>query len=253
MAELNYAEVVDHLVNWIKKRVEKAGKKGGIVGLSGGIDSSVTAALLKRAFPENSFGLIMPCCSSPLDKQDAYLVSDKINMKAEEVDLNETFATMLSELKNIDPGEDKVAAGNIKPRLRMTALYYLANRWDYLVVGTGNKSELVTGYFTKYGDGAVDISPLASLVKTEVRELARELDIPESIIERRPSAGLWEGQTDEEEMGLSYEKIDEYILEEEIEDEEAKEKIKELENSSRHKVNTPPLPERDKLLEKAKN
>ncbi len=213
------------------------------VGLSGGIDSSVTAALLKRATEIEAFGLIMPCHSSTEDREDAILVAEALDIDYDELDLSKHYDLLLRDFKDLMPGEDKLAEANIKPRLRMTTLYYLAARNNYLVIGTDNWSELFTGYFTKYGDGGIDLAPLGRLVKTEVRELARYLDIPDKIIERKPSAGLWNEQTDEEEMGVSYEILDKYILGEDIKESD-KERIEELRDSARHKLSMPPIPER---------
>ncbi|MGM0414044.1 MAG: NAD(+) synthase [Bacillota bacterium] len=243
MADLNYKQVTEYLSGWLGEKIIDAKKSGGIVGLSGGIDSAVTAALLERAADIEVFGMIMPCHSKKEDRDDAILVADTLNIEYDELDLSKHYDDLLNDFKAIIPGKDKLAESNIKPRLRMIALYYLAARKNYLVVGTDNWSELFTGYFTKYGDGGIDLAPLGRLVKTEVRELARYLGIPDRIIEREPSAGLWEEQTDEDEMGVSYEVLDSYILGEEVED-SSKERIEELRASAEHKLNTPPIPAR---------
>jgi len=244
--ELDCEKTVAYLTDWLAERISQANKAGGVVGLSGGIDSSVTAALLKRACGENSLGMIMPCESNPEDRNDAILAAEEIGIDYEEVELDSVYNKLLEKLLKVFPQEDKIAAANIKPRLRMTALYYIANKKDYLVVGTDNWSELTTGYFTKFGDGGIDIAPLGRLVKTEVREVARYLGIPEKIIERKPSAGLWEGQTDEAELGLSYDKLDRYILGQNI-DSELEKKIEGLQERNRHKIEPPPVPERDEF------
>ncbi len=246
--ELDYEEVSSFLVDWIKKKVSEAGKSGGVVGLSGGLDSTVTGCLLKKAFPENSLGVIMPCKSDPADSEYALLAADTAGIERVKVELDDIFNDLLFRLKKVEPGKDKVAEGNIKPRLRMTALYFLAARRDALVVGTDNWSELTTGYFTKHGDGGIDIAPLGRLLKTEVRELARHLELPERIIERPPSAGLWEGQTDEDELGMTYEEIDRYILTGEA-DPKVAESVEKLKRSSRHKIEPPPVPPREDIVE----
>ncbi|MGA9351220.1 MAG: NAD+ synthase [Anaerolineae bacterium] len=198
----------ERISNWIRERVEEAGAKGVVLGISGGIDSSVTAVLAKRGLGDRVLGLIMPCHSNPTDVEQARQVAAKFGIETEYVDLTPVFDRLLEAL----PPGDRVATGNLKARLRMAVWYYFANSRNYLVAGTGNKSEIKCGYFTKYGDGGVDILPLGDLLKTQVRELARELGIPDEIIVKPPSAGLWEGQTDEGEMGITYEELDKALL-----------------------------------------
>jgi NAD+ synthase len=200
--------LADQISEWIKTRVKEAGAKGVVVGLSGGIDSSVVAALLKKALGDSVLGLIMPCKSSPEDEEYASLIASHYNLRTEIVSLDVIYDKFL----DILPPADIITQSNLKPRLRMITLYYFANKLNYLVAGTGNKSEIMVGYFTKYGDGAVDILPLGGLLKTQVRELALELGIPKEILNRVPSAGLWKNQTDEGELGISYEDLDRIIL-----------------------------------------
>ncbi|MGB3458180.1 MAG: NAD(+) synthase [Halobacteriota archaeon] len=195
------------LSGWIRKKVEEASAEGVILGMSGGLDSSVTAVLCKNAFPKSTLGLIMPCFSDPEDIKHVKQVAEKFDIETRKVDLSPIFLTVLETLGSKAYDGD-IATANLKPRLRMLVLYYFANKLNYLVVGTGNKSELMVGYFTKYGDGGVDLLPLGDLLKTEVRALAEVLDIPKAIIEMPPSAGLWVGQTDEAEIGMSYEVLD---------------------------------------------
>jgi len=135
-------------------------------------------------------------------------VASQFGIKTERIDLEAVCGKFIEVL----PLGNKLASANLKPRLRMLTLYYYANNLNYLVAGTGNKSELMVGYFTKYGDGGVDILPIGGLVKAKVRELAEELGIPKEIIDKPPSAGLWDGQTDEEEIGITYEDLDKGIL-----------------------------------------
>lgn len=208
---INVDKVIDEAVKWIKSTVEEAGAKGVVFGLSGGIDSAVVAALCKKAFPENSLGVIMPCYSNPIDEEHALLVADALKLETKKVVLNDAFVAMKAVL-GVQESDPRLAVANIKSRLRMITLYYNAGVNNYLVAGTGNKSELTIGYFTKYGDGGVDFMPLTSFVKKEVVELAYKLNIPDIVITKPPTAGLWENQTDEQEMGMSYEELDNYIL-----------------------------------------
>ncbi|MDD5618428.1 MAG: NAD+ synthase [Candidatus Omnitrophica bacterium] len=198
----------DKISKWIKKQVEDANAKGVVIGISGGIDSACVAALSKNALGNNVLGLILPCESSPEDERLARLVADKFGIKLEKVSLDSIY----KEFKSVLPPADKIQLANIKPRLRMITLYYFASKMNYLVAGSGNKSELAVGYFTKYGDGGVDILPLGDLLKADVKELAKELGVPQEIIDRPPTAGLWRNQTDESEMGITYENLDKAIL-----------------------------------------
>ena len=224
------------IARWMKEHVEHAGKKGLVFGLSGGIDSAVAGALSKLALGDNVLGLLLPCGSSSQDVEAAREVASEFDIKTKEVALDGIY----NELTRCNPLATPLAKANLKPRLRMATIYYFANTLDYIVVGTGNKSELTIGYFTKYGDGGVDILPLGTLLKTEVKKLAGELGVPRSIIEKPPSAGLWEGQTDEGEIGISYEELDRII--ESIEkgktggiDESKLTKVKKMMECSQHK------------------
>ncbi|GAA0334183.1 NAD(+) synthase [Bacillus carboniphilus] len=209
---------VSHLVSWLQEKVKEAKANGAIVGVSGGIDSAVVAHLIKRAFPEHSLGLIMPCKSNPKDQEHAQMVIASCGIDSHLIDLTETHNVLFGEMKRklTQDGtwnEEKAKLGdaNTRARLRMTTLYAVANNYGYLVVGTDNAAEWHTGYFTKYGDGGVDLVPLVHLTKGEVREMARYLGVPEEVITKAPSAGLWEGQTDENEMGTTYDLIDAYL------------------------------------------
>ncbi len=204
----------DDLSKWIEERVSAAGVRGCVVGLSGGVDSAVVAALCKKAFPKTTLGILMPCHSHKDDLKYAVEFAKAFRIETELMDLTLLFESAYVSYEGItfkDKYRD-LASANLKPRLRMMTLYYFANKRNYMVVGTGNKSEIMMGYFTKHGDGGVDLLPLGNLLKGEVIELAKELKIPESIIGRPPSAGLWPGQTDEGEMGITYNELDRILL-----------------------------------------
>ncbi len=192
------------IAGWISACVRIAGMRGAVLGLSGGIDSAVVAGLCAMALNDNVLGVIMPCGSANEDERDALIAAARFGVRTETVRLDGPLKAMLEVL----PGAPDIAPANLKPRLRMAALYYWANKLSYIVVGTGNRSELMAGYFTKHGDGGVDLLPLGSLYKGEVRKLAMEIGVPERIISKPPSAGLWMGQTDEGEMGMSYNELD---------------------------------------------
>ncbi|MBN2393619.1 MAG: NAD(+) synthase, partial [Anaerolineae bacterium] len=175
------------------------------VGLSGGVDSAVTAALATRAVgAEHVLAVWLPCHSQAEDEAYSRMTARALGLDLITVDLCDVYDAFVASL----PEGTDMAHANIKPRLRMTAWYYLAQSNNYLVAGTGNCPEMLVGYFTKYGDGGVDIEPLGELYKHEVRALARVLGVPETVITRAPSAGLWPGQTDEGELGITYAELD---------------------------------------------
>lgn len=226
-------EVVDNLVEWLRDSVKEANCKGIVYGLSGGVDSAVIAALSKLAFGDESLAIMMPINSSFEDEIDAKLVVDKFNLNAIKVDLSRTYSEFV---EVVEKGGNQMAYANVKPRLRMTTLYYYAQLKGYLVVGTSNKSEFTVGYFTKYGDSGSDLMPLVDFTKKEIFELARYLEIPDKIIQKPPSAGLFEDQTDEDEMGFTYNDLEKYINNEKI-DERIEEKINRMVKISEHKRN----------------
>ncbi|MFD1018890.1 NAD(+) synthase [Thalassobacillus hwangdonensis] len=240
---------IEHIVEWLKQKGEEANVKGMLVGVSGGIDSAVVANLIKKAFPENSLGVIMPCKSQSSDADHAHQVIEECGIDHMTVDLTDTHNTMFGAIKEqlkaagtLNEANEKLADANLRARLRMSTLYTIATNHNYLVVGTDNAAEWYTGYFTKYGDGGVDLVPLVNLTKGEVREMAGYLNVPEAVINKQPSAGLWEGQTDENEMGTSYDMIDKHIKGEEI-PEKDKEIIEAMHRKSAHKRSLAPGPE----------
>jgi NAD+ synthase len=247
---------VNEIVSWLRHRATAATARGFVVGLSGGIDSAVVARLCQLATPGQVAGVIMPCRSDPQDEADAGLVADAFSIPVIRVDLESVAEVLLidagaaldalpRELRpEADSGAARVARGNVAPRLRMTTLYYVANSLNYLVAGTGNRSELTIGYFTKYGDGGVDVLPIGHLLKSQVRTLAKELRVPQAIIEKVPSAGLWLGQTDEAEMGFSYADLERYLTDgpEGVSPALAL-RLERTIRASEHKRSVPPTPE----------
>ena len=213
------------------------------MGLSGGLDSAVSAVLCKEALGrERVLCLILPCESQKQDLRDAALVARRFNLKAKTVDITPIYRPCL---KALPPG-GRVARANLKVRLRMSVLYYFANTLHYLVCGTSNRSELMCGYFTKYGDGASDILPLGGIFKTQVRRLAALLGIPRRIIAKPPTAGLWPGQTDEKDLGISYSQLDDILLRlqgkrKQIQHLAQVEKVRSYLQASEHKRRLPPI------------
>jgi NAD+ synthase len=240
---MNTEQLTDRLALWIKEQVKAAGLKGAVFGLSGGVDSSVVAVLCRYACGGNTLGLLMPCHSSPQDEQHALAVATRFSIPRKKVALDTVYDTLLESFNGAGESDaDRVARANLKARLRMLTLYFHANRLRYMVVGSGDRSELAVGYFTKYGDGGVDILPLGNLVKGQVRELAGFLGIPQEIIDKPPSAGLWHGQTDEGELGCRYDELDGLLTGGEISS-KTKAKIKQMMTRSRHKLSLPPIPD----------
>lgn len=243
VSDSSLADLARRLVTWLRDQVRSAGARGAVFGLSGGVDSSVVGALCRQAFGDDCLGLIMPCHSPSEDAADAQLVASTLGIPTRVVDLSPVYDAMLTAMgeplasTSFPPPMNRI---NLKPRLRMATLYFYAANHNYLVVGAENRSELEIGYFTKYGDGGVDLLPLGRLLKTDVYELARYLGVPDKIIERVPSAGLWPGQTDEDELGFSYDVLDRYLATGEADDPIAT-RIERLRQQSAHKRRFPPL------------
>jgi NAD+ synthase len=244
--KMDAAGKAESLIEWIRDRVYEAGVQGVVYGLSGGLDSALVGALCQRAFPEDSLAVIMPCYSIEQDLEDARLVADVLGLKTKVVVLDQVYDILRGQLDPVSldiPSKKKqLILANMKPRLRMIVLYYYASIHKYLVVGGSNKSELTVGYFTKHGDGGSDLIPLGNLVKYQVRELARYLGVPDKIITKPPSAGLWKNQNDEDDFGFTYAMLDRYLLGGEV-PEDVKEKIEGMRKGSGHKRRTPPIPD----------
>jgi len=247
MSRFDPAATALFLGNWVAGQVTQAGARGAMINISGGLDSAVVAALCARVLPGRTAGLVLPCYSIPEDVDDAQQVATCFGIPLELIDLGPVYDLLTGACHRAftrftgeaGPSPEGVTA-NVKARLRMVTLYYFANRFNYLAVGTGNQSEITVGYFTKYGDGGVDIQPIGGLVKEEVRELARYLGVPPVIIDKPPSAGLWPGQTDEKELGLTYAELDTYIRSGKA-PAGVRARIESLKDRSAHKRAVPPV------------
>lgn len=240
MTTRDYQQEVNKRVEWIKKLVADSRTKGIVLGISGGIDSAVTAVLCQKAVKENFLGLILPIESNPIHQRDAKILAEKFGMRTVEIEMTEDYRSLTNTFSKAFGKElGTLAKGNLKARMRMVADYAMANELGYLVAGTDNLSETVAGYFTKYGDGAVDFLPISDLTKREVYEMAVYLGIPEEIMTKPPSADLWAGQTDEQEMGVTYDDIEAYIKGELPSDDPRFQIINRLNKASEHKRQLP--------------
>lgn len=208
----NYEQEYRDRVAYIREYVEKTGVKGIVYGNSGGKDCTLVGILCKAAC-DNTVGVIMPCGSSRnygSDREDALAVAEQYGIETRTVDLTAVRDAEMEALKGVTE-LNQAAISNIAPRLRMTTLYAIAMAENRLVAGTGNRSEIYMGYFTKWGDGGSDFDPIADLTATEIFEFMAWLNVPMAVQTKAPSAGLFEGQTDEQEMGVTYAAIDRYI------------------------------------------
>lgn len=206
MADFSPSLTVSEISRFIRERL---GERDAVIAVSGGIDSAVVASLLQRSIPvEKIHAYFLPYKgTAKTDYDDVKSLSDELGLKIETIEITSAVDSFASLLKVTD----RMLLGNIKSRTRMIISYYYSSVYGGLVVGTTNRSEYMTGYFTKFGDGACDIEPIMHLYKDEVRKIARYLRVPAHIIDKKPSAGLWESQTDEEEMGFTYDQLDSFL------------------------------------------
>jgi NAD+ synthase len=247
----------EHLTSFIEDVVDDAGADGAVLGLSGGIDSTLTAFLAVEALGEDGLhGLVMPSdVNTETNMSDAERVAEMLDIEYDVLDINPIVDAFVDAAPE-HAADDRMALGNVRVRTRAVLNYFVANAESRVVLGTGNRSEAMTGYFTKYGDQAVDCNPIGNLYKCQVRQLASHLGVPDEFVEKPPSAEMWEGQTDEEEMGLGYDTLD-AILALHVDGpfsksatmrtldvpESAIDRVTDLVAGSEHKRHMPPAPE----------
>ncbi|MHA1212093.1 MAG: NAD+ synthase [Candidatus Heimdallarchaeota archaeon] len=256
--DIDCEAVSSQIEKFIQDYVQDSHTKGVVIGLSGGIDSAVTAALAVRALGKDKvLGFMLPNAALAQSyEDDARKHAKQMGIVVKKIAIADLVSSFV-DLVDDEVAENKLAVGNAMARFRMVLLYGYANHLNYLVLGTSNKTELLVGYLTKYGDGGIDFEPCGGLYKTQIRLLAKYLEIPKEIIDKPPSAGLWEGQTDEGELGITYEDLDlilygldkglskEDIAKELKIDEKLIEKTVKLVKSSEHKRKMPPVYEFD--------
>ena len=208
--KLDLEKTKKDIIEFVQNKVSEANADGLVVGLSGGIDSTLSAFLACEAVgKENVFGIVMPSTTTPTeDKLHGTAIAQQLGIKYKEIAIDSILNEFLSVTQIQD---DTLAIGNLKARIRMSIIYFYANSKNYLVCGTGNRSEILIGYFTKHGDGACDIEPIGDLYKTNVYELAKYMEVPQEIINKPPRAGLWNNQTDEDEIGMTYKLLDKIL------------------------------------------
>lgn len=228
-------DYLEEICKFLRDYLEKSHQDGYVLGVSGGVDSSVVAAILKKAVgKERMHCLLIPINSIPADLEDGLTLVHDLDVNYTVLDGSASFNAMMDEFKKNGIELDHSTKGNYKARMRMSMLYAYGQKHRYLVVGTDNKDEYYIGYFTKYGDGGVDILPIVYLTKAEIREIGKMLGVRKALVERKPSAGLYEGQTDEGELGFTYDECDAYLLGKEVRP-EAKEKIEHWHRITEHK------------------
>lgn len=234
---------IDEIILFLREYKEKHPfVKGYVLGVSGGVDSSLVSVLIKKAVgKENMMALLLPIDSNAKDVDDGIQLCKSMDIPYHVIDTTDTYRTFKNNIESISGELDLSTLGNLKARMRMSILYAYAQKHGYLVVGTDNADERYTGYFTKYGDGAADILPIAHLLKNEVVQASKILGIPTNLAERVPTASLYEGQTDENEMGVTYKDLDDYLLGKSVSD-SAKARIERLHSTSEHKRIPIPTP-----------
>ena len=207
---LDLEKTKSSIIKFIESKINESKTDGIVIGLSGGIDSTLVAYLACEAIgKENVFGIIMPSTTTPTeDKIHGVEIAQRLGIDYKEIAIDSILNEFLL-MTQLE--ENNLAIGNLKARIRMSIIYYYANAKNYLVSGTGNKSEILIGYFTKHGDGACDMEPIGDLYKTDVYKLSEFLNIPKEIIKKPPRAGLWNNQTDEAEIGMDYGLIDQIL------------------------------------------
>ena len=233
-------EYLLEIEKFLQDYLEQSGCKGYVLGLSGGVDSSLVAAIARKAVgKENLLCYAIDIDSNKADVDDAKQVAKELDVNLEIINLTNTYHSYLKDLK----GEEfiRLTKSNLKVRMRMVALFAYAQEHSSLVLGTDNMDERYVGYFTKYGDGAADVLPIVYLTKSEVKEAAKLYGLSKVLAERTPSAGLFEGQTDEGEMGIKYADLDKFLLGKEV-DETTKARIEHLHKISEHKRVDIPTP-----------
>ncbi|WP_251341802.1 NAD+ synthase [Haloplanus halophilus] len=216
LSEAELEAVRDHVTDFIRRTVDSAGAEGAVLGLSGGIDSTLTAHLAVEALgAERVHGLVMPSEVNAADNMsDAERVARDLGVEYDVIDIGPIYDAFVEAFpgeataERVDTDPLRTAAGNVRVRIRAVLDYFVANAENRIVLGTGNRSEALTGYFTKYGDGAVDCHPIGNLYKQQVRQLAAHVGVDDDLVTKTPSAEMWTGQTDEAEMGLGYDTLD---------------------------------------------
>lgn len=229
----DYIKIINTIINWINEILFESKTKGFVFGVSGGIDSALICAIASKFFKNRSLALRLDIYNSTKDIEDANLVINHFKVNSINKNLEQSFNSIMDNLP-----EDKLAKMNLKSRLRMVVLYYYAQVYNYLVCGTSNADEIYTGYFTKFGDSGSDFIPLANLTKNDVRECAKLLNVPNHIIYKDPSAGLFDNQKDEDDLKVTYKAIDYFLEKKEISAADF-ERIEYLHSISEHKRNLP--------------